>query len=236
MLEFEEHAGFYSFVTDGGPIYHETLPGGTIIEPWNAFSSLALLVPVFFIWLRLRGNYKKNLFLVYWCAPLLLLGGIGSTLYHAFRSSPWLMYLDVLPIVLLTISIGFYFLLKVTSRWWMATAIILISLIIRSIGFSTMSMQTAINFSYLINGAIIFVPAMAYLKQTSFKSLGWLVASVACFALALFFRYFDDFQTQFFPQGTHYLWHACCAIGAMTIGEYLLMTTKTKDNKHTHNS
>ena len=232
MLEFQDNSGQFAFVTDGGPVYHETTPGNFIIEPWNAFSSLVFLIPVILILIKLRGSYNKNKFLVYLCAPLLFTGGIGSFLYHAFRSAPWLMYMDVLPITLLTISLSMYFLIKVLKRLWVALIIILASIAIRFISFYVLQMQSAINVSYFITGLIIFIPAIFYLLQTSFIAANWLIVSVLLFSLALFFRFYDDLPEQFFSQGTHFLWHVFCAAGATSVGEYILKTRNKVLAKH----
>lgn len=92
---------------DHGPIYRETTDLSLfIVEPWNAWSSLTFLIPAFvFLW-QLRGQYASYAFFVYFCSPMLILGGLGSTFFHAFRSSGWLLAMDVLPIVLLVLGIS----------------------------------------------------------------------------------------------------------------------------------
>lgn len=230
IISFFRFLFVYQFIVqDGGPLYQETLLSkGGIVEPWNAFSSLAFLIPVIVFLLRAKGAYAKNIFLVFWCAPLLLAGGIGSTIYHAFRFNPFWMYLDVLPIVILTLSVSFYFLYRIIGKWWLVTLILGVSLIIRFTGFSYLPVHTAINLSYFINGCLIFIPAILYLRKCNYTAWIWLLTSVLTFSVALFFRYYD-LEVSVFKQGTHWLWHMFCSAGALCLGEYIFRTLKRKE-------
>ena len=80
--------------TDGGPIYAETDLTAFISEPWNAISSLAIVLPAIYWAFKLKWNVKQFPFL-YYLMPLLFLGGTGSLLFHEFRSSPFLLWMDV---------------------------------------------------------------------------------------------------------------------------------------------
>jgi len=70
---------------DGGPTYTETHLDRFIVEPWNAASCLSFILIVAYWVVRLRGQYRQYLFLTA-CLPVLLMGGIGGTLYHALRT------------------------------------------------------------------------------------------------------------------------------------------------------
>ncbi len=73
-------------LSDGGPVYFETNLQNFIVEPWNAFSSLTIVLPAIYFLIKLYGKYRNYAFVIYFCCPLLLIGGFGSTFYHAFRS------------------------------------------------------------------------------------------------------------------------------------------------------
>ncbi|MEO1655950.1 MAG: hypothetical protein AAFU64_20580, partial [Bacteroidota bacterium] len=90
---------------DGGPIYAETNLQHMFVEPWNAISSLSFFIPVFYWAGTLIKKYRSYPFLSF-CIPLMALGGLGSTLYHAFRNSYFLLLLDVMPILLLTLAVS----------------------------------------------------------------------------------------------------------------------------------
>lgn len=216
----------YSFVTDGGPIYHETQPDSFITEPWNAFSSLVFLIPVIYFLIVLRGQYKKQGFVVFFTLPLLFTGGIGSTLYHAFRSERWLMALDVLPMFLLSLGVAFFFMQRLFKNWYMPLIIIVSSGIIRGYFFNTLPIQQAINIGYFIVGVVIFVPALLYAWRANWHAIGHLLAAVIFLALSLFFRLYDDNPIQPMSQGVHWLWHLFSAVGALFAGLYIVRTNK----------
>lgn len=221
---FDSSSFDYSFVTDQGPIYHETMPGRLIVEPWNAFSSLLYLIPAIIFLINLRGHYGKYTFLIYFAIPLLFLGGTGSTFYHAFRTWRWMMFLDVMPIFILTMGVSAYFMYKLFHRWWIVAFIIILFLFLRSFSFGRMDLQTAINISYLSTGLIIFIPAICYAYSKKWQFALYLSLAAILLGVSLFFRYFDDFPNQFMKPGTHWLWHLFSAAGAMMLGLYLFKT------------
>lgn len=210
---------------DGGPVYHETDLSQFIAEPWNAISSLVFLVPVFiFLW-KLRGNYRKHLFIIAFCAPLLLAGGLGSTLFHAFRSTVIFLILDVLPIVILTMGVSIYFLYRISGNWYIPAVVILASFGLRWLTSEFFQGQDAINIYYAITGSLIFIPAIVYLIRTKGSHWPWIAATVVLFILALLFRFIDDMPDPGMPVGTHWLWHVFCASGAYALGMYIIKTS-----------
>lgn len=209
-------------LSDGGPIYHETNLDNFFVEPWNAFSSLLIALPVIYFLIKFRGKYKNYPFVIYWCAPLLFIGGLGSALYHAFRISPFFLFMDVIPIVLLSLSVCLYFLIKVLPHWIYAAVILLITILLRGFIFSNWEGQTAINISYIITILIILIPAIIFLIKTKFYKYGLLILSLLMFIIAIFFRYADDWDNIFLIMGTHWLWHLFCSIGGIIFGIYLI--------------
>jgi hypothetical protein len=209
-------------LSDGGPVYFETDLNRFIVEPWNAFTSLTFLVPVFYLLWILRGRYKEFTFLVFWAAPLMAIGGIGSTIYHAFRVSPFFLIMDVLPIALLTLSVGIYLWLKILSRWWWVLVVIATSIGLRFLAFYIFKGNAQINASYFITGATIFIPGILFLFKTRFFEFSSLGYSVIFLALALFFRFADDYNPPLLPNGTHWLWHIFTSAGAIFLSVYLV--------------
>jgi len=219
-------------LADGGPIYHETNLDHFISEPWNASSSLFFLIPGIIFLIILYSQYKKHSFIIFWCAPLLFIGGTGSMIYHAFREYSFFLYLDFVPIAILTISVSVFFWIKIMPKWWQAIIIVLLSFILRGFvfKFSPFNHQTAINISYFITGAMIFIPALLYLINTKFSYAYWLILSGILLTIALYFRYYDDNPIQYFSAGTHWLWHLFSASGSFALGYYLIKI-KTVDFK-----
>lgn len=205
---------------DGGPVYAETNLTAYIAEPWNAFSSLAIILPAIFWAIKLKGKTKTYTFL-YSCIPLLLLGGIGSTLYHASRSSNWLLIMDVLPAVALTIAIGTYFWLKVVPGWWQAFSIVIPFNVVRFSLFEFMSPEMAVNIGYFISGAMFFLPVLMYLNRNKYRHRKDILLSILFLGLSLLFRNLDHTLIYLFPMGSHFLWHLLSGIGAYFMANYL---------------
>lgn len=218
-------------LADGGPLYFETDFNHLIVEPWNAFSSLTFLIPVFYLLWKLRGQYREYAFLIFWAAPLMATGGLGSTIYHAFRASRFFLYMDFVPIALLTISVSIYLWLKVLPHWLWVVLIFLASVALRFLAFNIFTGSARINSSYFITGVMIFTPALIFLIRTKFYQFKNLIFSGTFLALALFFRYADDFTPPLLPNGTHWLWHVSTSAGAIFLANYLVKITKVSLKK-----
>ncbi len=215
-----EQTRYFASMGDGGPVYTEFHPEWIIVEPWNAFSSILILLPAVYWAYKLRGEYKNHPFLAY-CIPLLFLGGLGSTLFHAFRASPLLLYMDVLPTAILTLSISIYFWVKVLPKWWMVLGVIGPAALLRWGVFYLVSPHTAVNIAYAITGTLLFLPIVLILKKINFRYSITIGASIALFVLALLFREIDAWQEQVFPMGTHFIWHILTGLGAFLLAEFL---------------
>lgn len=216
---------------DGGVVYAETDLNNFVAEPWNALSSLTFLIPAFYWFIKLKGEYRNYPFLVT-CMPLLVLGGIGSTIYHAFRTSYFFLLMDVVPIALLTLIVGIYFWWKVIEKWSYVAIISIVFIALRFMAYNEIAFgrQQAINISYFITGIMIFVPAFLLLLKTNYHGLKTLIGATLLFILSLTFRQID---TPFFflPMGTHWLWHVSCAAGAYFLGQYLYLIANLQEER-----
>ena len=208
-------------VPDGGPVYTETNLDRIIAEPWNAFSSLLYIVPAIYWLIKLRGKYNSYPFITY-CIPLLILGGLGSTFYHAFRSSPFFLLWDVLPITILTLSVGIYFWTKVINKWWKAILLVIVPVyFVQYILHQFFNSQLSVNISYFITGLNIFVPVIILLFRTDFYKSSRIYWAVLFLSIGLFFREADTWNYTYLWMGTHFLWHAFTALGAYFLADYL---------------
>lgn len=211
-------------VPDHGPVYRETTDLTLfIVEPWNAWSSLTFLIPVLiFLW-QLRGKHPQYAFIVWFCCPLLVIGGLGSTFFHAFRTSTFLLLMDAIPIVILVVGISIWMWLKVLPK-----RIHLLWILMVFVGLTTLSGffldgQDRISAGYFFRGWMLLLPCYLFLRQTRFQNSGRLFTAIAFFALALLFRFLDEkIEIGFMPWGTHWLWHVSTAFGAYFLGEYLI--------------
>jgi hypothetical protein len=205
---------------DGGPVYTETDPGRFIVEPWNAFSSLFIVIPAIIWMIKIRKETSKYIFMLV-CIPLMFLGGLGSTIFHAFRASEFFLVMDVLPSAMLSLTLSLYFWIKVLKKWWLAAIIIILTLASRMILWDTLPMTTAINVSYAITGIVTALPMVITLFKTSFHNWKYVGLTILFFILALIFREQDTYPLRFLPMGTHFLWHIFTGFGAYTILAYL---------------
>lgn len=218
-------------VPDHGPVYRETTDlSQLVVEPWNAYSSLTFLIPAFiFLW-QLRGSYTQYAFLVYFCTPMLIIGGLGSTFFHAFRSSQWLLAMDVAPILLLIIGISIWMWLKVLSRKLLIIPILILFFGLTWLSGRFLEGQDRISAGYFVRGVMLFLPCFLFLLKTGFRQSVIFFAAVVFFILALIFRFTDEkIEIAFMPWGTHWLWHVSTAVGGYFLGEYLIRNTRKQE-------
>jgi len=207
-----------------GPVYLETDTTQLIVEPLNTITAGAFLL-INIIWLiRLRGRYRTRPFIVA-CQPLLLIGCIGGTVYHAFRGHRiWLM-MDWIPIALLTISAAIYLWSKLFKHWYVAILIIPGLFLFQIFNFrvigAALGWQVSIAVSYSTLALLVFVPMIFVLAKTRWRYAALPIASTVCFGAAILFRTTDTWWPEIFPRGTHFLWHLFGAAAAYLLIEYV---------------
>ncbi len=212
--------------SDGGPIYAETDLSAFFSEPWNAISSLAIALPSVYWAFRLKWNIKDFPFL-FFLMPLLFLGGTGSLLFHAFRASPLLLWMDVLPTAIVTLSVSVFFWDKILpQRWQVAFVVFPLTFLRYTNVFYFFEGQTAINVGYFIAGFLIFFPVLFYLIKHNFKYLKPILISVIALSLSLVFRRIDYTVAELIPMGSHFLWHIFSGIGAFYLAQYIYLIRK----------
>lgn len=208
-------------ITDGGPWYAEThITDNLIVEPWNAFSSLAIAAPaVYFLW-KIRKNPKQYGFLLT-AIPFLFLNGLGSTLFHGLRTSRIFLLMDFMPALILTLMITVYFWSRILPKWWMSFIVITPIFLMRFGVIDLIPGQGGINTSYMISGVAFLLPTFLILKKYNFKKTFNIIGGAVCFILAIYFRQVDKEFTEVVAFGTHFLWHVFSGIGAFLLADYL---------------
>jgi hemolysin III len=214
---------------DGGPIYTETNLDHFIVEPWNALSSLLIVLPAVYWLFQIRGQFRNYKFLVY-SIPLMILGGTGSTLFHAFRASRLFLIMDILPTAILTLSLMIYFWLKVFKHWWYILFVIVASIGVRFLFFGRLPDFMAINISYIITGILIGIPLIIIQVKSKYYKMAHVLLAILFFILAILFREMDSWTFHLLPMGTHFLWHAFTGVGAYFILSYLYYFRKRELN------
>lgn len=211
---------------DGGMLYKETDMAQFFPEPFNAITALLFLAIAIFWTLRMKGNFKKYPFLTY-CLVLLYIGAIGGTVYHAFRQWPVFIMMDWMPIMLLCLSAGFYFVAQ-STRWYYAVVMVLAYLILM-LGLRnwilTDNTSLFINVNYAIMASFVLFSVLRYLIYTQWKAGKWVGFALLSFALALTFRIID--KREWLSFGTHFLWHTFGAVATFCMFNYIYLTRNT---------
>lgn len=207
-------------LADGGPVYAETNLHHFIVEPWNAVSSLLIILPAVYWFFRIRKTWRSYEFMLF-IIPLMILGGTGSTLFHAFRASRFFLFMDFLPEAVLTLALSIYLWIKVFRRWWYVFFVIVPTLFVRFFLFGKLPAHMAINLSYTITGIIAGLPIVILQFKTGFYKKGYVIGAILFFIAAILFRELDTYPFKWLPMGTHFLWHAFSGAGAWFILAYL---------------
>jgi len=211
-------------IADFGPVYAETAnaPGEFIIEPFNAWSSILIALPAIYWAWRLRGQYKQYWFLTL-CMPFLFLNGLGSTLFHATRSSNILLLMDFLPAAIVTLAVTIYLWARVLRKWYWTTLVSVGLFFLRGLAASMFDPPLSINVGYAVGGLGFLIPLIILLVRMKGKGTGIITATFLAFAAALFFREADPWPevTAVLPMGTHFLWHTATGVGGFLLGLFL---------------
>lgn len=207
------------YIRDGGLPYVETDLNKFIVEPWN-FATALLFVLLAFYWFRKISWSPKNYSFLFFMVMLLLIGGIGGTIYHGFRYHQVFIMMDWLPIMLITFSASVYFFIRSWGKWWPPIILILLYIVLQSVLFSSgIPIQTAINVSYASMAILVLFPVIWYLIKTKFRNYWLVVSAIVLFGVALFFRWADKFA--WFTMGTHFLWHIFGLIATYFMFKYV---------------
>jgi hypothetical protein len=205
---------------DGGPVYSETDLSRLIVEPWNAVSAAFFLGIVLYWYSKLHNSKKRNSFLRY-SLPILAIGGVGGTLYHAFRSSHYFLIMDYLPILLICISAGIYFTFKAFPKKRSLLIAASVFVLAQYLTFKFVPDGLSTNISYALLALSILFPTSLWMWRTQFRYYYYVLFALLSFAAALFCRIADFWETPFLPMGTHWLWHTFGALACHLMFLYL---------------
>jgi hypothetical protein len=205
---------------DLGPRYVETDFSRVIVEPCNAFTALLFVaIVVYWVW-RIRGRFRQHPF-VSLSLPVLLVGGIGGTIYHAFRRHSLFFYLDVIPIGLLVVMGSIYLWIRLRPRVWHMFVLAAIILTFPMLFVLHVETHVAIVIHYALLALLILIPVAIVLVRTQWRHFNLIKLTLVTFAIALLFRYLDPVSYRLMPGiGTHWLWHIFGAITTLVLAEY----------------
>jgi hemolysin III len=131
--------------------------------------------------------------------------------------------MDFLPIIILVMGISIWMWLKVLPKKVQIIWVLLVFFGLTGLSMILLEGQDRISAGYFFRGWMLLLPCYLFLRRTNFKNAAHLFTAIACFALALLFRYLDEkIEIPSMPWGTHWLWHISTAFGAYFLGEYLI--------------
>ena len=202
---------------DGGLIYKETDLHHFFPEPWNMISSALFLIPAFYWLYKLKGFSKQYVFLSV-CTWLLLIGCIGSTVYHGLRRWHIFIFMDWGPIALLCLMASVYFWIKFTGR--IAFGVIALLIFVAFVTglhylFPKHDIQLMISLNYIVMVLMIVLPLMLLLWKMNWNNWQLVFWAFTAFIVAIGFRVEDKYTS--LAIGTHFLWHIFGAIATSMI-------------------
>lgn len=218
-------------LADGGQMYAETNLNQLIKEPWNATTAALFLIVVGYWAWRLRGRYVRFAFLSA-IIPLLAIGGVGGTIYHAFRYHRAFLMMDYLPILLICLATSVYLSYLALGSWKMALLFVLSIFGLAWLNIALMPRSWAININYLLLAAAIIGPSLLILRLTRYFQARFFALAVFSFAVAITCRMVD--QEGLLPMGTHFLWHSFGALACHLMIRYLFEIEKTQAIRQLH--
>lgn len=217
---------FLSFPQDSGPIYQETIAGRLPVEPFNTYSNIFFLIIIVYFSLRVYSDYRNHRFLA-WSLPILFMGFVGGTVYHATRSHDIWMYMDWLPIILLCLGVSIYYTIKLkVSRNQRLLLIFIILFLIFGIHFLPLPQHLNTSIGYIGTAIGLLLPIITYFYTTKSQYWQYILLAVLSFGLAISFRMLDNFM-YLIPMGTHWLWHTFGALSVFFLMKYIFKEKQT---------
>lgn len=213
---------FSRLAADGGPVYKETDLSRFPVEPFNTFSNIIFFLIIVYFAFKVYKEASRHYFLAV-SIPVLFLGFLGGTIYHASRSHPLWLYLDWVPIILLCMAASIYFVFKLDKS--LVTKILIIAVIVFiSIGVRRLPVPPSYKetVGYIATAIALLLPMVWYVVSTRGRHVGLIVCALGSFILAIFFRMLDRFvEADMLYMGTHWLWHLFGGISVFFLMSYI---------------
>ncbi len=217
---------------DFGPVYTETNFEQWPVEPFNTFSNILFLVVAVY-WatkIKKQTNQDFKTFLKV-SLPLLLLGFVGGTVYHATRSHLAWMLMDVVPIYVIGVFTGVYHWRLIQYSLFKIIMVFVFLFVVPMTILWTLvpNGPNTPTFGYTILTIPVILPLIIDQIRTHGKYLKAFLLPLLLIAVALGFRALDStlWVRNNLPIGTHWLWHS---FGAAT--SHFLLVFMEKRSQH----
>lgn len=202
---------------DYGPLYTETNMAQFPVEPYNTLSNLLFLFVAIYWSFKIRkiADPRFRSFLRVGL-PLLFLGYVGGTIYHATRSHVAWMLMDVLPIYFIAFITAFYHwkLIKASNQLIGGVFLICFLVPFLLIWFVFPDSPQLHTFGYVCLTIPVILPILIDLNQTKGIFFKQFLYPLSFLTAALIFRGLDSSRwvQVHLSIGTHWLWHTLGAI------------------------
>ena len=194
---------------DQGPIYQETNMANCPVELWCTLSNIVFLAVFIFFAVKTRFKYSKYPLLSI-SLPVLFIGWLGGTVYHATRSHNIWLWLDYMPILFLVLIATIYFWREVVGKWLWVFIFTLLPIVTYRVIYEFLALPHSVSVSigYSVMASVVVIPLVLHCIRK--YPAGWklLAASLLSFAVAITCRTMDNGEaSSLLPMGTHFLWH-----------------------------
>ncbi len=207
--------------------YCERLTPGLWAEPVNAITNFCIIFAGLYImrlyWRDIYGRHKKHYPSFLFLSVLVVLLGVGSLLWHTFANG-WSLWADMLPIILLIYFFQWNVLRKVFRWSRKEVGVYLVLFTLANIALTRIFGEAALN------GSIIYAPAVGALiwfgvmmKQEKKRGANYMILAVFTFLAAITFRTFDAAVCDYFPIGTHFMWHVGNSVLVLFLAKALIL-------------
>lgn len=202
------------------PQYCEQVAGFWLTQPLNVITNLAYIIGGVYLYRYVKvNNLNRNLGII--LSGLMIALGVGSTAWHSHKSIPTIM-MDEVPIYLF-ILLSIFILTKSLTKSFLNTlgAMGLVAIIYHVIftyipGAGVYSGSLKYAFALFVFVALSMLVVKKYGQEYNFST------PLCIFAIAIALRSVDLYICQYFPLGTHFLWHILVAAAMYTGSKVIL--------------
>lgn len=211
--------------------YCERTSGALFAEPLNAFTNIAFIIAGLFAWrlyYQTRDNRQRPRFDFLLLIIVMFSIGAGSLSWHTL-AKPWAELADAIPILLF---IGIYIL----SFLYRIAGLNILFVVLIFIIFEVLNTGTILYAPRdVLNGSLFYIPTLllffVFAAILIYQKISWrgqFIAALLVFGVAIAFRTIDQGICQYFPLGTHFLWHILVALVLYLAFRFLAMATYTR--------
>lgn len=209
--------------------YCERLGPGVGSEPLNLISNLSFIAVGWVLIRQANANPRLPFYRILGWQTIAV--GLGSGLFHSLANY-WSQLADILPIILLVVTILYFFFRNAVKLNRLKTMGALVGFLLLSVVIALVSDRASTNGSEFYFGTWISLFGMlCFYAGTGLRtSIHYTRLALAGFSSSICFRTLDERVCTYFAHGTHFMWHLCNAIVIYLVIQSFQMT---QDNERT---